>query len=57
MHGEALISLLLFLSEFLVLEVRLDLSLAGLSLAVAFLLGQLTLLSQFLGVNGEDLTG
>ena len=57
MHGETLISLLLFLSEFLVLEVRLDLSLAGLSLAVAFLLGQLTLLSQFLGVNGKDLTG
>lgn len=57
MHGEALISLLLFLCDLLVLEVRLDLSLAGLSLAVAFLLGQLTLFSQFLGVNGEDLTG
>jgi hypothetical protein len=57
MHGEALISLLLFLCEFLVLEVRLDLSLASLSLAVALLFGQLTLLSQFLGVNREDLTG
>ena len=57
MHGETLISLLLFLCEFLVLEVRLDLSLAGLSLAVALLFGQLTLLSQFLGVNRENLTG
>jgi len=56
MHGETLISLLLFLCEFLVLEVRLDLSLAGLSLAVALLFGQLTLLSQFLGVNRENLT-
>jgi hypothetical protein len=51
MHGEPLISLLFFLCELLVLEVRLDLSFACLSLAMALLFGQLALLSQFLGVD------
>ena len=51
MHGEALVSLLFFLCEFFVLEVRLDLSFACLSLAMALLFGQLALLSQFLGVD------
>lgn len=57
MHGETLISLLFFLREFLVFEVRLDLSLACLSLTMTLFLRQLTLLSQFLSVNWEYLTG
>lgn len=56
MHGETLISLLFFLCEFLVFEVRLDLSLACLSLTMTLFLRQLTLLSQFLSVNREYLT-
>lgn len=56
MHGETLISLLFFLRDFLVFEVRLDLSLACLSLTMTLFLRQLTLLSQFLSVNREYLT-
>jgi hypothetical protein len=51
MHGETLISLLFFLRDFLMFEVRLDLSLACLSLTMTLFLRQLTLLSQFLSVN------